>query len=45
MDAKTTKLKYQPLIVPSLTYGSLSLYGSTPPYFKRQIKEIEVKAD
>ena len=44
MDSKTTKLRYQSLIVPTLTYGSLSLYGSAPPYIRLQIEKIEDRA-
>ena len=44
MDAKTTKLIYQAMIVPILTYGSLSLYGSTPPHIKSKIEKVEDRA-
>ena len=44
MDAKTNKLIYQAMITPILTYGSLSLYGSTLPHIKRKIEKIEARA-
>ena len=44
MDAKTTNLIYQAMNVPILTYGSLSLYGSTPPNIKSKIEKIEDRA-
>ena len=44
MDAKTTKLTYQAMIVPILTYRSLSLYGSTPPHIKCKIEKVEARA-
>ena len=44
MDAKTTKLIYQDMIVPILTYRSLSLYGSTPPHKKSKIEKVEDRA-
>ena len=37
MDAKTTKLIYQAMIAPVLTYGSLSLNGSATPHIKSTI--------
>jgi len=41
MDTKTASLIYQAMIVPVLTYCSLSLYGSTPPHINRKIAAIE----
>ena len=41
MDAKTTKLIYQGMIVPIFTYGSLALFGSTPLHIKSKIEKIE----
>ena len=41
MDAKTTKLIYQAMIVPIFTYGSLALFGSTPLHIKSKIGKIE----
>ena len=32
------------MIVPVLTYGSLSLYGSTPPHIKSKIEKVEDRA-
>ena len=41
MDAKTTKLIYQAMIVPIFTYGSLALFGSTPLHIESKIEKIE----
>ena len=41
MDAKTTKLIYQAMIVPIFTYGSLALFGSTPLHIKSKFEKIE----
>ena len=32
------------MIVPILTYGSLSLYGSAPPHIKSKIEKVEDRA-
>jgi hypothetical protein len=44
MDTKTASLIYQAMIVPVLTYCSLSLYGSTPPHINTKIAAMEDRA-
>lgn len=45
MDAKTTNVICQSLIVSLLTYGSLSLYGSKSDLYQaRQVDKIEARA-
>lgn len=44
MDSATALIIYQVMIVPILTYCSLTLYGSTPPNLKKRIEKIEDRA-
>ena len=44
MDYKTSKLIFQSMIIPILTYCPLSLYGSIPPYMKNRINAMEARA-
>ena len=41
MDSSTAMLIYQSMIIPILTYCSLSLYGSTPAHIKRKVFSLE----
>ena len=45
MDTETANLVYQTLILPLFTYCSLSIYGATPEYLKRQIVKIENRVE
>ena len=44
MDSKTAMSVYQTIISPTLTYGSITLYGSTPSYIKEKISALESRA-
>ena len=44
MDTKTAHLIHQSMIVPILTYCSLTLFGETPPYIKLKIEALENRA-
>ena len=45
MDTETANLVYQTLILPLFTYCSLSIYGATLEYLKRQIVKIENRVE
>ena len=45
MDTETENLVYQTLILPLFTYCSLSIYGATLEYLKRQIVKIENRVE